>query len=328
MKKIPSNLHVERNGHVRGIEGSRVSEWPSLEAALNEPGTKVAELEGEGYGFLQWQADGKVVWGRAGYNRLRRWNPATGEVMTDITFDPSVAGSVYYYLISTDGETVFTCAKQIQCWKTPFEKSVGKPISSHDIRVVTLSDDGTHLAHLARQISNEVRIYDLVSGREFPRIPITPSVDLDRPVLQFSHDNRMLLVGTRLWDLSADKELWAWPGDWHFKGFSQIDGELLFPDERHVLVHHRVETQIWDWKKNRKRMTIYELPADHWAIINHETGHWTGTVLAFQYLRLKHTDAEGNVEWLRPTQYEKRTGWKNDPDRVGLSDLGKSPTGK
>ena len=76
--------------------------------------------------------------------------------------------------------------------------------------------------------------------------------------------------------------------------------------------------QIWDWRDNKKRATIFLLPSEGWAFVNHETGHWNGSPLAFEYLRFLHKDKAGKTKWIKPFEYQKQTGWKNDSSKAGL----------
>ena len=147
--------------------------------------------------------------------------------------------------------------------------------------------------------------------------------------LQFSQSENYLLTGRKIWNVESRQLLWECPEPSHASGVGHsYRAAHLFDDERHILIQQDAQYQIWAWEKNKKRATILLLPNRYWAFFNHETGHYTESVLAFQSLRFQHMDQAGKQVWLSRSQYEKQTGWKNDPSRAGLSDLAKSGSGK
>ena len=149
----------------------------------------------------------------------------------------------------------------------------------------------------------------------------------DPQIMQFSTSGKYLLVTHRLWELTGDspKLIWTYPEErdrsvqllgLHTRPNHNSGG--IFPDEKHVAMIRDAQLQIWDWTTDTKLATLYFLPDGGWAWVNHHTGHWTSSPLAFQYLRCLSRDTEGKDEWLTEVEYAKRTGWKNDPEKAGL----------
>lgn len=135
---------------------------------------------------------------------------------------------------------------------------------------------------------------------------------------RFSPTGNYLLAVRQVWDISDEPQrLWECPEQTN----SVLDGYLncaWFPDEEHVLICQDAQYQVWNWRNNEKLLTLFMLPGTRWAAANHQTGHWTGTPLAYRDLRCLLKTAGGKAEWLTPREYEQRTGFERDPSRVGL----------
>jgi hypothetical protein len=95
-------------------------------------------------------------------------------------------------------------------------------------------------------------------------------------------------------------------------------GNTWFDDEEHVAIAMDATVSIWNWRKNRKRATIFLMPDDNWAFVNHETQHWKGSQGADRYLRYVYHDSVRGTVALTSAYYRRETGWKNDPAKAGL----------
>jgi hypothetical protein len=76
--------------------------------------------------------------------------------------------------------------------------------------------------------------------------------------------------------------------------------------------------QIWDWRAKEKLATIFLLPTGDPVFANHLNGHVSWSPASNQFLRVPHALTDGSIDWVSLHEYETRTGWKNDFEKVGL----------
>jgi len=148
---------------------------------------------------------------------------------------------------------------------------------------------------------------------------------------EFSPSGRYLLITRHVWDVSdpaAPHAVWTCPEDDHaFGQHLAFRWGTFLPNERHVLIAQDAQLQVWDFlsrekdKSKAKELSIHLLPDNQWVMINHTTRHWTASNLAGQFLRLKYVNASGETEWLTPTLFQDRTGFKPNPKKVGFESL-------
>lgn len=216
----------------------------------------------------------------------------------------------------------------IRTWRTPWDRVAAEFPTGFDHYFhkgavqMGVSHDGQFLAANAYGGPEEIGttvIFDLQSGERVVEletgIPVVPVC------YSFSPNDEYLLTAGQVWDWRDRKKLWECPERDQAIGVNNINyrGGALFSDDRHVVIAQDGQHQIWDWRESRKRATLFLVPdQDGYAFFNHETGHWTGTPQARQYLRLGHPDEEGDIQWLRPHRYREITGWENDESRAGL----------
>jgi WD40 repeat protein len=146
---------------------------------------------------------------------------------------------------------------------------------------------------------------------------------------EFSPSGRYLLVTRQVWDLEAGvKPEKVWDCDdfepdhaaWNIHGPFRSGA---FLDERHVLIAQDAQLQVWDWRerdaKRAKKLSLFWLPGIDWLLLNHATGHWRSSPLGATYLRCLYRDpTNGKIEWISPTTFQDRTGFKPDPKKLGI----------
>ena len=153
-----------------------------------------------------------------------------------------------------------------------------------------------------------------------------PTLDAARSSqLQLSRSGQFLLVYDRIYDIDARSINTVWKAQDHSTVYF---GSGLLGDEQHIVMRLGDRYEVWDWRKNEKRMTIFLLPQKQWMVFNHETDCWNGSNFAFRHVEFLFRDANGKEEWVVPPIYEHRTGWENDPSKAGLSDLARRPPDK
>ena len=201
-----------------------------------------------------------------------------------------------------------------------------------------VSSDGQRIAVIVARdktsfdgqpLRNEVNIWDATSGKLLQTfaIPDRLARRLDRrgypnyrprEILEFSRTGRYLLIHDTIWDThtKSPKVIWRHPAPGPSLRYFWAD---MFDDNRHIAVRVLNEFQIWDWRTNRKRMTITVLPDKQWFVWNHETNCYRGSPAAGDYIRFAGTEKPKSFDWVSPRQYAKLTGWKNDEMKAGLS---------
>ena len=184
------------------------------------------------------------------------------------------------------------------------------------------ADDSRMVAQLLGSTARVI-VCDTADGKQVTNFTIPKEISEIFPNqtitwTQLSHSGRYLLVYDRVYDLDAKTPKLIWQAHEH----STVNYKsALLGDERHVVMRVSDRYEVWDWRKNEKRMTIFLLPQKQWMLFNHETRCWNGSNFAFRHVEFLFRDADGNEEWVVPFVYESRTGWENAPKKAGLSDL-------
>ena len=101
-------------------------------------------------------------------------------------------------------------------------------------------------------------------------------------------------------------------------GYFTWRNAIWFPDGEHILIAQDGKFLIYNWRDNQLLMTIYLLPESEWAMMNHQTGCWKGSGLAFQYLECRDKQKNGKNPWLTVREYEKLAGEQRCEERVPL----------
>jgi hypothetical protein len=192
---------------------------------------------------------------------------------------------------------------------------------------ITLSADGKFLA--AEMAGGSVGVYDTQSGEKRGELIPTVPFALGARHLQISSSGNFLLTTREIWDISGTTPRRVWQPPEPDRALSSglfcrlplRSAGALFDDERHVLLIREGRLEIWDWRdaeRRRPRATLFFLPDGEWAFCNHDTGCNNSSLYAMNFLRFQHVDADGREEWLTHRDFEKRTGWKNNPARAGV----------
>jgi RNA polymerase sigma factor (sigma-70 family) len=206
-----------------------------------------------------------------------RQGPAGGtSPRTDRSGDPlppgAVArlGSVRFRLrqasgftVSADGKTVAAAADGVVLWETATGKTLSRFVGPEPVHSVARSPDGKVLA--AGELGG-VRIWDVGTGRELGRLPVTHLGMYPGTRLVFSPDGKILATGHQLgasplpvtvWDVAARKELWRHDGGdggtWYPVTFTP-DGKTL------VVGQLRGTRIVWLDARTGQQRRLLELP--------------------------------------------------------------------
>jgi serine/threonine protein kinase len=300
---------------------------------LSGRSTFVAQLtDATDYPARTWTDDGRQIWSvSADSKSVRFWDSASGTVIrTVIVLDGELP--VQSVHVDRSGDVMAAAygpsgTAKYRIWRGSMSEEaqrVATPLYLLGLsQEWVLSPDGRWLA--ARESSHDtVSVWDTSTGQRIGPILQTGFVNGIEPTVM-STTNRHLLITRQIWDIETGEKVWECPESDRAVGFyNQVSfrSGALFPDDRHVVIAQDAQYQIWDWRQRdpskAKLLTIHILPDGEWATINHTTRNWVGSNLAFQYLRLKHVASDGSTNWFKPLQFTDQTGWKNNPNNVGM----------
>ncbi|HEY3963859.1 MAG TPA: protein kinase [Planctomycetaceae bacterium] len=348
------NGRLAEDGIFRFMQDDRVFE-SDLSGAVPTNRSPVT-LEGVGddrriWEHLQLTRDGGSVWGPTADVRigndgleesgLRFWDAQTGRLRNTFIL-PVIAPwhHIAFSLSSRDGRLVILNALRspgISIWTAgapqpavELQREQYANLGAVGLNRSAISHDGTRLA-LAALIPygmDYVNIYEAATGREVMKLDTGLNRLLDPYAVRFSRSGRYLLVTRKIWDVSTVPAQLRWEAEPdHAVAFRSGD---FCPDERYVAIAQDSQLQIWDWQKNTKLGTFLLLPAHEVVFVNHRTGHFTWNPAASRFLQARSDRTDGQTEWISVRDYEKRSGWKNDPHQAGLdlekdSDLSSKP---
>ena len=116
----------------------------------------------------------------------------------------------------------------------------------------------------------------------------------------------------RRWDHATSAELHTATGPAPRGGVYSRDMKLLAAGEL------TAASVLWNVAENRELGVLATLPREQSIAISPE-GHYRGTPRADQLIVYVVRTAKGQ-EVLTPKEFEDKYGWKNDPDKVRLTD--------
>lgn len=314
----------EAESHWLGVE-KRLGETEPFPLNSREFYDKMNFTEAAKFGVRRARG-GHIVWAAdRDMKRIRLWNAVNGDVLRTIAVDQAemfwdTSRFPIGPQIAADGSVIVASFRdnKIRIWHDGDAPDVAIETSVSGHYKMLLSPDGRRIATLSAGNTERVSVWNAESGERIDQVEVDGKGTVD---LRFSDSSRYLMTSRQLWDLSKKpaRKVWECPELDHAVGHTGGDrGGDIFPDERHVIVAQDGHYQIWNWRENKKLASIYPLPKRNWLFFNHQTGHYRASDFAFRYIRFPLIDQEGETEWLTPLDYEKRTGWENDPSRAGL----------
>lgn len=251
---------------------------------------------------------------------LRIWQAKTGQLVWE---SPELEAGNRWVAVSDDGRFALEeqwTERSVRRWRVgdkepltthpnPFDRAYNYVLSPTGSRAAC----GSNLNHYC--------IFDFES-QTATLVPVEADDKGAFGTVGFVGRDRHVLLSHRILDLddpAHPKVVWRCPERHRFRG--ALGSSLQsFPlgDDRHVLVTIDNQLQVWDWHANKKRGALLLLPFGEWAFFNTETRCWDGSPLAFQHLRFARRSSDGKDEWLTEREFEKRTGWKNNPGKAPL----------
>lgn len=271
---------------------------------------------------------------------IREWDTATGKLLKTSKYESkdvtSYDGLVQTVVANPHGNNLaIGRLKNVSNYEIELSRSkLSKPLRfSVAIRQLASQSHFSHFGLRLALSANDRRlaavniipetaiVWDAQSGKRIASVRLPAATekmyvnDLSCP-FQLSSSGRYLLLHDAVWDVDASPPRVVWKVDqvyaWHYF-FAALSG-----DERHIVVRVRDQIQIWDWRANKKRATIFLLPDTQWLCWNHETGHYSYSQLGRIDVRFAAKNNPEPNEWFDYRKYAEKTGWKNDPSKAGL----------
>lgn len=280
---------------------------------------------------LFWSAYGDFVFGAStnGDLSINVWNATSGNRVWKVPAALSNRDRIWGQSLNADADSAAIASSDSSgkilvssrdATRPPLE--IQTPIRNGTLHCV-MAPDSTRI--VAWDSMGETFLYyDGRSGRLLAEVKTGVPANIIWPT--FSASSRYLLTSRQIWDLqtpSIPTLVWEAPPDhapwWPHRGAG------WFPDEVHVAINQDSQVQFWDWQKNVKLATLFLLPDDEWAFVNHLTHHARLSLFANRHLRCLFRDASDKERWLSPADYAKASSWKNGPEQAGI-DLSNKPS--
>jgi len=254
-------------------------------------------------GSPAWSSDGQRI-AIAAEKTVQIWAAASGRLIHTLQGHTDKVRAIAW---SPDDKTIASASggdKTVRLW----DASSGKPIHSFDggdCVVLSWSPDGKSLASSERE---NVRVWDIAAQDLQLRcsgVFVGWTADSAAVITQ---DNAAGLV--RWWDRQSGDRLRKTKFDL-LPGFS-----IARPDGRFAASAQRACLDIWEIDRGRTSLTLVPLRDGKWLALRPD-GHYRGSPGAEKEL-VYVVQTETGQELLAPAEFEKKYGWKNDPQHVRL----------
>jgi WD40 repeat protein len=215
-------------------------------------------------------------------------------------------------------EIIATGGPRVKLWSAGTGRGISTvfPESGSPILAVAFSPDGRVLA--AADASGTIRLHNASTGVLLPTQPVQPAHDGPIHMLAWMTDNKTFhSLGekdgeVRSWTVGTEKPSRVRKG---------LPGKARFSPDRKMLVsrYDLLGVQLWDINSSRLRGTLLTIQGkpDLYLAVTAE-GHFRFTGDAQSHLVYVVRTAKGQ-ETLTPSEFEKKYGWTNDPDKVHLT---------
>jgi len=272
---------VTHDGIVRIVDDAVIYTQPSREGLAGDSAPPVILQEGAPQvpsGKYFWSGDGSRLFAHYGpeESAMQVWDAGTGKKIA--TFNP--VRNVGYPTISYDGRTIATAPMEAGSpgliWREPYDGNPDEvPANIYPNARLSFSAESNFLAWPPALTVFRIR------DRQRFELPARQLMYYWYGV--FSRTGAYLLVDLEIWRLTGSRPEKAWrcpdePRAVHrLAQFPIFVGNCWFDDERHVALTYDASINIWDWRENKKLASLYFLPEEDWAFVNHDTGHYNGT---------------------------------------------------
>lgn len=216
--------------------------------------------------FIAFSRDSRFVAAAAGENSVKVWDVTSGrEVQTLSSGEGGLASSLggIYFIAFSSNDRLVTISDAVRVWDVTTAR-VLSTIAGDTLNALALmggdggaavSRDGTQLARVSTDGENQVKFWDLATGRE-TRAEKLPDKQIENVTLEFAADGHLLVSGivdkrVRLWDVTAnskERDLGSIGHDFGLLKFSR-DTRMLAMSDGYVI-------KLWDVPTGRELSTL------------------------------------------------------------------------
>ncbi|HEV2829992.1 MAG TPA: caspase family protein [Pyrinomonadaceae bacterium] len=215
--------------------------------------------------FIAFSRDSRLVAAAAGENTVKVWEVTSGrEVQTLASGEGGIASSLsgISFIAFTSNDRIVTIGDAVRVWDVTTARVLstvaGDTLNASALMGgdggAALSRDGTQLARISTQGEDQVKFWDLATGRETRAVKLSDR-EIENVTLEFAADGHLLVAGTvdkrvKLWDVTTnakERDLGSTGQDFSLLKFSR-DTHLLAMSEGYAI-------KLWDVATGR------ELPA-------------------------------------------------------------------
>jgi WD40 repeat protein/uncharacterized caspase-like protein len=219
--------------------------------------------------FIAFSHDSRLVAAAAGENSVKVWDVTSGhEVQTLSSSEGGVASSLggIYFIAFSSNDRIVTISDAVRVWDVPTAR-VLSTIAADTLNALAfmggdggaaVSRDGTLLARVSTEGENQVKFWDLATGREARTVKL-PDKEIENVTLEFAADGHLLLSGivdkrVKLWNLTTnakERDLGSTGQDFSILKFSR-DTRLLAMSEGYAI-------RFWDVATGRE-LSVLKAP--------------------------------------------------------------------
>ncbi|MCY2994187.1 MAG: hypothetical protein NTY19_40875 [Planctomycetota bacterium] len=265
-----------------------------------------------------WSPDGQRLATSSLDTTVRIWDAQTGESRKTLAGHKQASRPLAW---SADGQTLASGGDdgQVYLWDVETGQPLRHVEAQPRVWALTWSPDNELLASAG--ISQDVNLWDAKTLQRARSIAGAPAFC---DSLAWSKDGNVLALGgldnsVQLRDPRTSALLRALPG--HANGVMQ--GLSISPDsKRLVAAGWGGIARIWNVQTGSPQGSVLQLANGQGALLSAE-GHYQGTDQAQEAIVYVAEQDDGLQVTLPPSEFAKRYGWTNDPQRVKITDVAK-----
>jgi hypothetical protein len=225
------------------------------------------------YDRTGWLDDGERIWHRLiDEKRIDVWNTRTGARVASFAIEdglrrnPFSSPTVNILLRWTGVGN--TDQLGLRVWRftdrdKPEVRDIYVELQGHSL----ISPDGSRIAVEAGSGRwSKLIFHSTTDGQRLCELTLPKAISRQlsiRAIVEISTTGKYLILMNEIWNIDSSPPQRVWQADRRPRSAWSFSSTFL-GDERHVVIRQEYEIEVWDFLKNKKRQTIYELPDNEW----------------------------------------------------------------